>query len=199
MKNLACIFILFCLIFSCTVGIAPNNYYNNFYDEFKDKTTFILKQDLYAKESNSNIGSINIEFIMYNDSADHDLQVFLTMTNNLPIENKFYIKSNEKDIYIVPIELVVSKSREANISEISTTQKFDTSGVMHSESSTSNRVITYNTASYKAIIPFDIIENLKSSYAISWRLYSGALPSTYVLKNRNMEKFNCFINQVDIQ
>jgi hypothetical protein len=198
MKAIAYCFICSILLISCTFGINPSNYSNKFYDEFKDKHSFVLKQALMPYERNSNIQRVEFEFLTEIDSNNNDVQVFVNITRNIasqPIENQLYLKTDEKDIYILPLKIVDSKPKESNISETITTVSIDTAGVSHTSEATSNRIISWNSDNYTAIIPFEMVQKIKNSYAVTWRLYSGAIPATFNLNSAKMKNFNCFINQ----
>jgi hypothetical protein len=199
MKPFCYFFISSFLLISCSYGIfqTQTNYSNEFYDEFKKKQTFVLKQDFTPNEQNTNIQSMLLEFLSEADS-NNDIQVFVSLnriSNSQPIESQLYLKINEKDIYVLPLKIVDSKPQEHNITETTTTVSFDTAGVSHSTEATSNRLIRWNSDNYTAIIPSEIIRIIKNSYAVTWRLYSGAIPATFRLNNSKMEKFNCFVNQ----
>ena len=198
MKPIAILFVSTLLLMSCTSLFNQSNFSNHFYDEFKQKNTFVLKQMVTPEERNSNIQNEEFEYLIHNDSIDNDIRLFINLRRNIasqPIENQLYIKLNASEIHKITLKVIASKPQERNIVETATNTTVDTAGVSHTTENTSNRLMSWNDDTYEATIPFEIVEKMKRSHAITLRLYSGAMPATFVLNNSKMEKFNCFVNQ----
>jgi hypothetical protein len=191
---------LFCtslLLLSCTFGTSPVNYSSQYYDEFKDQQTFVLKQQFQPSEHNSGIQSVHFEFLSKLGNSQNGVEMFLNITrdsNAQPIENQLYLKVNEKTIYTLPLKIFESKSQESNITEMTTPISTDSSGTQVSDSGQTT-VIKWNSDNYKAIISEELVHKIKNSNAITWRLYSGAMPSSFILYSSKMDKFNAFLNQ----
>jgi hypothetical protein len=185
------------ILISCYTVNSTGKYSNQFFDEYKQKQTTVLLQQLYPKEYNSSIQSATFEWVIQCDSAIADTKLYINLTRKKAsqlIENELYIKINEGSILKVPLRLSGSETHEVELIENNTSTTTDSTGT-HESTSTSNTRLNYHTDAYQAQISDEILEKLKNSYALSLRLYSGAIPSTFTLGQGKMQKFNCFVNQ----
>lgn len=202
-KLFASIFIfLFCIInyISCTSYFSNYNSPNNYFDEYKRLNTKAFKQSYYPQEKLSAIQYLEMELLYHKTEADDTLKLFLNIKRKHPsqeIEKNIYFKTEGKSIAIMPLKQVSSVFHKESFLEKSSASVTDTSGKVSTTESTNSIEQNWIGDNFYVNISDDLVTKIDESNEFSFRLYSGAIPSTFVLKGSNLAKFKEFINRLE--
>lgn len=191
------------LIFSiCScINISPSyKTSNHYFDEFKKLNTKTFKEYYRPLESNSAIEFLELEMLYHKTDFEDTLKIFLNIKRKHPsqeIEKYLYLKTDRNEIEKIRINRVNSTFQKETLLETNSSSSIDTSGVTSTTESKNIIEKTWIDDNYITTISSDIILKIDESDKISFRIYSGAVPSTFELKGNNLLKFKEFINRLE--
>lgn len=194
MKSLIQLCII-CLLFptlysACSKSFSIVNYHNFmvFQDEFRGSKKYILKQTLSSSERNylTSVNALSIiyerEMIPLQPDNNNIYLIFSRDNSSFTVDKKGFIKIGETTF---PIE-AKSMQTEYKTSQSTST---DTSGVTITE--TTHWLNDY----FKIPLTTEMMSLLRKNQMLTMRFYAGPVPLTFVVKGRDAERFNEWLNK----
>lgn len=186
---------IICLLFStfyssCFKSFSIVNYHNVivFQDEFRGSKKYILKQTLYSSERNylTSVNALSIiyerEIIPLQPDNNNIYLIFSRDNSSFTVDKKGFIKIGETTF---PIE---AKSMQTEYKTNQSTST-DTSGVTTTE--TAHWLNDY----FKIPLTTEMMSLLRKNQMLTMRFYAGPVPITFVVKGRDAERFNEWLNK----
>ena len=186
---------IICLLFltfysACSKSFSIQNYHNVivFQDEFKGSKKYIIKQTLYSSERNylTSVNALSViyerEIIPSQPDNNNIYLIFSRDNSSFTVDKKGFMKIGETTF---PIE-AKSMQTEYKTSQSTLT---DTSGVTRTE--TTHWLNDY----FKIPLTTDMMTSLRKNQTFTLRFYAGPVPLTFVVKSRDAERINEWLNK----